>query len=44
MNLVSVLAVTMNLGIGLAVAAIAIGLTARVALLLRQGKQIFPRH
>jgi hypothetical protein len=44
MNSASLLASGMDLGMGLAVAAIAIGITARVALLLKQGKQIFPRH
>lgn len=44
MNVVPLLASAMNLGMGLVIAAVAIGITIRVSLLARQGKQIFPHH
>jgi hypothetical protein len=34
----------MNYGTALALAAVVIGVTARLALLFRQGKRTFPRH
>jgi hypothetical protein len=44
MTVVSLLAIGMNYGAGLVLAAVVIGVTARVGLLLRQGKRIFPHH
>lgn len=44
MNVAPLLASVVNLGMGLAIAAIAIGITLRITLLGRQGKQIFPRR
>jgi hypothetical protein len=44
MNVVPLLASTVNLGMGLAMAAVAIGLTVRVAALAHGAKRIFPRH
>jgi hypothetical protein len=44
MTVVSLLASGMNYGAALVLAAVVIGVTVRVGLLLGQGKQIFPRH
>jgi hypothetical protein len=44
MSVVSFLATGMNYGAALVLAAVVIGVTVRVGLLLSQGKRIFPRH
>jgi|HubBroStandDraft_6_1064221.scaffolds.fasta_scaffold44884_3 hypothetical protein len=44
MNFVPPLAGSVNLAMGLVIAAVAIGVTVRAALLARQGKQIFPHR
>ncbi len=44
MNIVPLLASVVNLGMGLAIAAVAIGLTLRITMLVQGGKRIFPHH
>jgi hypothetical protein len=44
MSVVPLYASGMNYGAALVLAAVVIGVSARLALLIRQGKRIFPRH